>query len=74
MDNEIMKEPERIINSFSDVPPPPFCVGDIVRRKLSKQEIYLKQIEPWEQTPCVLGYEQVNEYIFRTQQAINLEG
>ena len=46
MDNEIMKVPERIINSFSDVPPPPFCVGDIVIRKLSKQEIYLKQIEP----------------------------
>ena len=67
MDNEIMKEQERIMNSFSDVPPPRFRMGDMVIRQPSEQEIYLKQIELWEQTPCLLGYESVDEYIFRKQ-------
>ena len=67
MDNEIMKEQERIMNSFSDVPPPCFRMGDMVIRQPSEQEIYLKQIELWEQTPCLLGYESVDEYIFRKQ-------
>ena len=67
MGNEIMKEQERIMNSFSDVPPPRFRMGDIVIRQPSEQEIYLKQMELWEQTPCLLGYESVDEYIFWKQ-------
>ena len=30
----------------------------------SEWEIYLKQIEPLERTPCLLGYDSVDEYIF----------
>ena len=36
-------------------------------RQPSEREIYLKQIKLWEQTPCLLGYESVDEYIFRKQ-------
>ena len=64
MDNEFMEERERFLKTLSDVPPPPFRLGDIVVRQPSKQEIYLKQIEPWEQR-CLLGYGPVNEYIYR---------
>ena len=61
-----MEEREIFINSMSDVPPPPVRVGDIVIRQPSEQEIYLKQIEPWEQS-CLLGYGSGNEYIYRKQ-------
>ena len=47
MDNEFMEERGRFLNSLSNVPPPPFHVGDIVVRQPSEREIYLKQIEPW---------------------------
>ena len=33
MYNKFMEERERFINSLSDVPPPPFLVGDIVIRQ-----------------------------------------
>ena len=46
MDNKFTEERERFINSLSDVPPPPFLVGDIVIRQPNEREIYLKQIEP----------------------------
>ena len=59
-----MEERERFLNTLSDVPPPPFRVGDIVVRQPSEREIYLKQIVPWEQR-CLLGYGPVNEYIYR---------
>ena len=42
-----MEERGRFLNSLSNVPPPPFHVGDIVVRQPSEREIYLKQIEPW---------------------------
>ena len=61
-----MEERKRFINSLSDVPPPPFCVGGILLRQPSEREIYLKQIESWEQS-CLLGYESVNNYIYRKQ-------
>ena len=64
MADEIMRERERIINTFPNKPPQPFRVGDIVIRQPSEREIYLKQIEPWEQTPCLLGYDSVDKYIF----------
>ena len=61
-----MEERERFTNSLSDVPPPPFLVGDIVIRQPNEREIYLKQIEPEEQSR-LLGYGSVNEYRFRKQ-------
>ena len=61
-----MEERGRFLNSLSNVPPPPFHVGDIVVRQPSEREIYLKQIEPWEQS-CLLRYGSVNEYIYRKQ-------
>ena len=75
MADKIMQERERIINTFSNVPPQPFYVGDIVVNKPSEREIYLKQIEPLEWTPCLLGYNSVDEYIFRKQheEANNLD-
>lgn len=33
----------------------------------SEREVYLKQIELLELTPCLLGYDSVDEYIFRKQ-------
>ena len=44
MADEIMRERERIINTFPNIPPQPFRVGDIVIRQPSEREIYLKQI------------------------------
>ena len=35
--------------------------------QLSEREVYLKQIEPMERIPCLLGYNSVDEYIFRKQ-------
>ena len=61
-----MEERKRFINSLSDVPPPPFCVGDILLRQPSEREIYLKQIESWKQN-CLLEYGSVNNYIYRKQ-------
>ena len=61
-----MEERKRFINSLSDVPPPPFCVGDILLRQPSEREIYLKQIESWKQS-CLLEYGSVNNYIYRKQ-------
>ena len=66
MDNEFMEERGRFLNSLSNVPPPPFRVGDIIFRQPSEREIYLKQIEPWEQS-WLLGYGSVNQYIYRKQ-------
>ena len=51
MTDEIMRERERIKNTFLNVPPQPFGVEDIVVRHPSKREIYLKQVEPLERTP-----------------------
>ena len=62
MTDEIMRERERIKNTFLNVPPQPFGVGDIVVRHPSKREIYLKQVEPLERTPCLLGYDTVDEH------------
>ena len=67
MADEILQERERIIHTFSNVPPQPFQVGDIVIVQPSEREIYLKQIELLERTPCLLGYDSVDEYIFRKQ-------
>ena len=58
MAHEILQERERIINIFSNVPPQPFQVGNIVIVQPSEKEIYLKQIEPLER------YDSVDEYIF----------
>ena len=66
MDNEIMKERENyklILGRTTTTLPR----GVIVIRQPSEREIYLKQIKLWEQTPCLLGYESVDEYIFRKQ-------
>ena len=49
MDNKVTEDCERFLNSLSNIPPPPFRVGDIVVMQPSEREIYLKQIEPWEQ-------------------------
>ena len=65
MADEIMEERERILNTFSNVPAQPFRVGDIVVRQPSEREINLKQIEPLERTPCLLGYDSVEKYIFK---------
>lgn len=67
MVDEILQERERIIHTFSNVPPQPFQVGDIVIVQPSEREIYLKQIELLERTPCLLGYDSVDEYIFGKQ-------
>ena len=64
MVHEILPKRERIINVFSNVPPQPYQVGNIVIVQPSEWEIYLKQIEPLERTPCLLGYDSVDEYIF----------
>ena len=66
MDNKFTQERKRFLNSLSDILPPPFRVRNIVVRELSEWEIYLKQIEPWEQS-VLLGYDSVNEYIYRKQ-------
>ena len=66
MNNKFTEERERFLNSISDIPPPPFRVGDIVVRQPIEQEIYQKQIDPWEQS-LLLGYGSVNEYIYRKQ-------
>ena len=66
MNNKFTEERERFLNSILDIPPPPFRVGDIVVRKPIEQEIYQKQIDPWEQS-VLLGYGSVNEYIYREQ-------
>ena len=58
-----MEERERFINLLSDASPRSFRVGDIVLRQASEREIYLKQMEPREQS-CLLGYGSVNEYIY----------
>ena len=66
MNNKFTEERERFLNSISDIPPPPFRVGDIVVRQPIEQEIYQKQIDPWEQS-LLLGYGSVKEYIYRKQ-------
>ena len=66
MDNKFTEERKRFLNSLSNMPPPSFCVGNIVVRQPSEWEIYLKQIEPWEQS-VLLGYGSVKEYIYRKQ-------
>ena len=47
MDNKFTVERDRFLNSLSDIPPPPFPVGNIVVRQPSEREIYQKQIEQW---------------------------
>ena len=49
MDNKVTEDCERFLNPLSNIPPPPFRVGDIVVMQPSEREIYLKQIELWEQ-------------------------
>ena len=66
LNNKFTEERERFLNSISDIPPPPFHVGDIVVRQPIEQEIYQKQIDSWEQS-VLLGYGSVNEYIYRQQ-------
>ena len=66
MAHEILQERERIINTFSNIPQV-FYVGDIVIVQPSEREVYLKQIELLELTPRLLGYDSVDEYIFRKQ-------
>ena len=67
MADEIMRERERITNTFSNMPPPPFGVGNIVVRQPSKRDIYLKQVEPLERIPCLLGCDSVDDYMFSKQ-------
>ena len=66
MDNTFTEEHERFLNSLSDIPPSPFCVGNIVVRQPSEQEIYKKQIKPWEKS-VLLRYGPVNEYAYQKQ-------
>ena len=66
MADEILEERQRILNRYSNIPQSFFC-GDIVITQPTEREILLSQIEPWEWTPCVLGYPSVDEYIFRKQ-------
>ena len=66
MDNKFTEERERFQNSLSDIPPPPFRLGNIVIRQPSEQEIYQKQIEPREQS-VLLGYGSSNGYIYSKQ-------
>ena len=66
MADGILQECERIINTFSNIPQP-FYVEDLVIVQPSERKIYLKQIEPLEWTLRLLGYNLVDEYIFRKQ-------
>ena len=66
MADGILQECERIINTFLNIPQP-FYVEDIVIVQPSERKIYLKQIEPLEWTSRLLGYNSVDEYIFRKQ-------
>ena len=66
MNNKFTEEHERFLNSLSDIPPPPFHVWNIVVRQPSEQEIYQKQIEPWEKS-VLLRYGSVNEYTYQKQ-------
>ena len=44
----------------------PSVWGDILLRQPSEREIYLKQIESWEQS-WLLGYRSVNDYVYWKQ-------
>ena len=66
MASKILEDCGRIKKTFSNIPQL-FYVRDIVIVHSSEREIYLKQIELLERTPCLLGFDSVDEYIFRKQ-------
>ena len=55
MANKSSEERKRMVNSYSNIPQP-FFVGDKVITQPTEREILLCQIEPWERSPCILGY------------------
>ena len=66
MENKFTEEDVKRLNTLSDRAPPPSRVGDIVIRQPRERKIYVKEIEPWEQS-VLLAYRSVKEYLYRRQ-------
>ena len=64
MTSKILQDRGRIKKTFSNIPQL-FYVRDIVIVHSSERKIYIKQIELLERTPCLLGFDSVDEHIFR---------
>ena len=66
MTSKMLQDRGRIKKTFSNIPQL-FYVRDIVIVHSSERKIYIKQIELLEGTPCLLGFDSVDEHIFRKQ-------